>query len=52
MRLQPTNQVKEQEIKAKIYKIKKGLGSTDMQAWLSDFKNIYTKAKVMELLDA
>jgi hypothetical protein len=52
IRLQPTNQAREQEIEAKIHKIKKGPGSMDVQAWLLDFKNIYTKAKAMELPDA
>jgi hypothetical protein len=52
MRLQPTNRAREQEIEAKIHEIKKGPGSSDMQAWLSDFKNIYTKAEAMELPDA
>jgi hypothetical protein len=51
MRLQPINQAREQEIEAKIHKIKKGPGSLDVQAWLSDFENIYTKAKAMELPD-
>jgi hypothetical protein len=52
MRLQPTNQAREREIKARIYDLKKGPGSTDLQVWLSDFKNIYTEAKRMDLPDA
>jgi hypothetical protein len=52
MRLQPTNRAREREIKAKIHEIKKGPGSSDVQAWLSNFENIYTKAKAMELPDA
>ena len=52
IRLQPTNQAQEQEIKARIYNLKKGPGSTDLQEWLSNFENIYTKAERMELPDA
>ena len=52
MRLQPTNRAREREIEAKIHEIKKGPGSTDVQAWLSDFENIYTEAEAMELPDA